>query len=805
MIFASLVQAASTSPPLGQQLLTYVITGLATAGIYAIAASGLVVTYTTSGVFNFAHGAVAMMGAFTFWQFSATTQDGGWGWPRLLSAILVVLVVSPLFGAFVERVIMRGLRGAAEVVRIVVTIGLMLALLSIAPVIWPPDRGRNVVRFFGDAKFELAGVGISYHRVVVVVVALTVAAALRILLYNTKLGTAMRAVVDDPDLARLNGIRPDSVSMASWALGASLAGLSGVLLASSAPLNATTLTLLVVSAFSAAVFGRLTSVPRAFIGALVLGVTQALVVGFIVPSQQSALGRAIQRFEDTGWTLANLQSAVPAIILFIVIWFTKDNRSRSHGITMAREQFAVPRWRPSIIGAVALIVGTAMLGSLMSTPDLISLSNGYLLALVVLALVPLTGYAGQICLAQMTFFGIGAVVMSHAGVDSKPLGLVLAVVAAAATGVAVALPALRLKGIYLALLTAAFAVTAQELFFKQQKVMRDQSVQVPSLTASVATAYGRLVQMGVAFALLGLMIVALRRSSLGRRLVAMKDTPDACRTLGMNLVGVKLTAFAISAAIAGLAGAIAGSTYQADNFALENSLAVTMLGVVGGIASIAGAFMGGFLLGAFQGMLANLFKFNRFGWFSVWSVPVVDLLKIGPGLLGMQLGRNPAGAAAAAKEGLEPLAGRKETVTIVTVGAVVLWLAARFDVISNWSFVAAMVMWLFVLGPIIPWAFSTGWRERNIVAIGVGALLVLVGAMVDWEALTASNGWRVIWIGLLAGAGARALGLLSGMTETLHPRGAPADEIGLDGPLPRSELLDIDRALGLAGTPEAVQ
>jgi branched-chain amino acid transport system permease protein len=263
---------------------------------------------------------------------------------------------------------MRGLRGTAEVVRIVVTIGLMLAMLTIAPVIWPEDEARNVDSFFAGSKIDLFGVGISYHRITTLVVALLVALFLRIILFQTRLGTAMRAVVDDPSLARLNGIRPDTVSMVSWALGSALAALSGVLIASQSALNATTLTLLVVNAFAAAVFGRLTSLPRAFVGAVVLGLAEALTVGFIKAGTGNALERAITDFEKSGWTITNLQPAMPAIVLFIVMWFTNDTRSRSHSLTVSRERFNVPTWRLAIFGGVALIVVTAMFGSLIVGP-----------------------------------------------------------------------------------------------------------------------------------------------------------------------------------------------------------------------------------------------------------------------------------------------------------------------------------------------------------------------------------------------------------------------------------------------------
>jgi branched-chain amino acid transport system permease protein len=152
------------------KFLTFTIAGLSTAAIYAVAASGLVVTYTTSGIFNFAHGAFGMMAAFTYWQVNQ-----GWGVPTIPSVILVVFVIAPLFGALIERGIMRGIEGASEVVKIVVTVSLMVALLGLAQVIWPQDVARPVPPFFEGKSVDIAGVIVPYSRLLTMVIAVVVA------------------------------------------------------------------------------------------------------------------------------------------------------------------------------------------------------------------------------------------------------------------------------------------------------------------------------------------------------------------------------------------------------------------------------------------------------------------------------------------------------------------------------------------------------------------------------------------------------------------------------------------------------
>src|ERR1700761_1054079 len=164
--------------------LLFTVVGISLSGVYAILACGLVLTYTASGIFNFAHGAFAMMAAFAYWQFHT-----GWGWGSLASFVIVVFVIAPVFGALVERGIMRGLEGTSEAVKIVVTVSLMLALIGLANVWWPTP-GFNQ-RFFDGHSVTIASVSVSIHQVLTLVVALVVAVGLRVFLYRTRLGVSM--------------------------------------------------------------------------------------------------------------------------------------------------------------------------------------------------------------------------------------------------------------------------------------------------------------------------------------------------------------------------------------------------------------------------------------------------------------------------------------------------------------------------------------------------------------------------------------------------------------------------------------
>ncbi len=631
------------------QLVTFTILGLATAAIYAIAASGLVVTYTTSGIFNFAHGAIGMIAAFGYWELRVNM-----GLPGPIPLILVVFVAAPLFGAAIERVIFRGLEGTSEVTTLVVSVGLLLALITAAPIFWPPQN-RSLTGFFHPNKFELFGTNITYHQVIIVATAALVAFGLREFLFRTRTGVSMRAVVDDRPLARLNGANPDRASMLSWAIGSGLAALAGVLIASAVGLTVIPLTLLVVNAYAAAVFGRLRSLPLTFLGALVLGLGQSYSVGYL-PTDWTFFG----------YSLGGLRASIPVFLLFIVLMVIPQARLRGHGVMRTREFIPSTALRRSVINALVLVSVVLVAVPFLSISNTFLLAAGLATAIIMLSLVPLTGWGGQISLAQMSFAGIGAVTMAKLGGDGTIWGLVAAIVVTAAVGAVVALPALRLTGIYLALATLAFAVFMDSMVFTQQRLGLATSLNVgrldlPGVSFDSNGAYT--VLLAISFGLLGIGVAALRRGPFGRRLLAMKDSPAACATLGLNLTTTKMSVFALSAGMAGLGGALLGGFREVINpqlFSFVASLPILLLAVVGGIGVVGGALFGGLLLTMALPLIQNNAPEGSFlfDWLTVES-----LVLMAPGLIGIGLGRNPNGVvvdtASQIREAREAAAARR--------------------------------------------------------------------------------------------------------------------------------------------------
>src|SRR5438270_2086753 len=510
--------------------LTLTIVGIVVGCIYALSATGLVVTYITSGIFNFAHGAVGMVAAFTYWRLVVDE-----GWPAIIALPFILLVFAPALGVLIDLLIMRNLHNASEEVRVIVTVALMLFLLGVGFFFWDPGVPRTLPRYFGDSHVRLFSLNILYHQIIVVIAAIAVAVGLRLFLFRTRIVVALRAVVDAPDLASYFGAAPGRVRLLGWAMGSSLAALAGVLLAPLVTLDILLLTFLVINGYAAAVAGRLRSLPLTFAGGVALGLLESYVVGYA-----------------PGSVLSQLRPTIPVIFLYVVLLIFPQSRPRA-GRARSRRTTTVPTLRTTLIAAAVFVGASWIAVSTLSGTNLFNMGRGLVAALILLSLVLLTGYGGQISLAQWTFVGFGSFAMGKVAGGDSLVGVLAAVVFAGAVGAISALPALRLRGLYLALSTFAFAVAMTAIFFDNNNVF-GQGGALKVGRVLVHGNSGFVVLVAVVFAAAAVGILAVRRSSFGLRLLAMSDSQVACATLGMSLTWTKLVLFAVSAGLAGLAG-----------------------------------------------------------------------------------------------------------------------------------------------------------------------------------------------------------------------------------------------------------
>jgi len=248
----------------------FTVIGIVLGGIYALAAIGLVLIYRVSGVLNFAHGAVAMFSTFVAYQVSV--KSGAPGWIGLIAAIAVGIGI----GFVIERFTMRPLTGKPALTKVVITIGWLLVLQTAAGLIWGANAYHRPVKLVSKAGFRLIGtsVVVGYDQLTTVIVAVVLALGTAAVLRYTTLGASMRAVADDPESARLWGISVNRVTAASWMVGSAMAAIAGVLITPLINFDTFSLTVVVIDAFTAALIGRLTSLPYAVVGAALLGLAQ---------------------------------------------------------------------------------------------------------------------------------------------------------------------------------------------------------------------------------------------------------------------------------------------------------------------------------------------------------------------------------------------------------------------------------------------------------------------------------------------------------------------------------------------------
>jgi branched-chain amino acid transport system permease protein len=563
------------------QFIGLTIAGLALGAIYAIAASGLVVTYTTSGVFNFAHGAIGMVMAFVYWQLRVQEH-----WSAPVALAVALLLVAPAIGLIIQAALIRRLNSNDLGMTLVVTLAVMVALMGIAFTLWPQTKGRLLVPFFGpNAHVSVGGQLVSYEELISIGLAVATAVGLRLFFYDTRIGVAMRGVVDDRQLMAMNGRSPAMLSALSWAIGAALGGLAGILTASTYSLDILNLTLLVLNSFAAAMLGRLQNLTLTFVGAILLGLADAYVTGYL---------------RLTGW-LVHLRPVLPTLFLFVVLLALPAVHLRA-GRAVVSKSVRIPGSVRSLGNGAALVLLAIVIAPLLHGTVLGNVNAGVAIGIGALSIVLLCGYGGYVSLAQYAFFGFGAWLFSQTGHGGNPVGLLVAIAAGAILGVIVALPALRLRGLELALSTLAFGQLAYYMFFLQPEIMGRSDLAIARLHLpglSLESGDRNLVFLTVVFALLSAGVLALRRSRFGRILVASKDSQVAVATLGLNLRVSKVLLFALATALATFGGALYGSTQRlvtADNFQYVSSLFIVLIVYVFGVSTPGAALAGGLSL-----------------------------------------------------------------------------------------------------------------------------------------------------------------------------------------------------------------
>jgi branched-chain amino acid transport system permease protein len=551
----------------------------------------LVVVYRVSGVVNVAHGAMASAATYVFVDLRPDLP--------FAAALLVALAAAAVLGLGAYWLVFRPLAQASTLARVVASVGLMVALQA-AIVLRFGSANRSVAPVLPAEPTSLLGLDVPRDRLLLAGLAVLAAVALWAAGRFTRFGLATRAVADDPKAAAVLGWSPHAIAAASWVIATVLAGLAGILAAHISSLNPTTYSLLVVPALAAAVAGGLASFGGTVAAALALGMAQSVLVKYQV--SEGLLSRP------------GLRSGLP-LLLIVIAMVARGAALTLRGDPPNLRLPAAPRPRRPLAAAGAA-TGVAVLALFTLGSDLrLALVQSLIGAIVCLSLVVLTGYLGQISLVQMGLAGVGGFLVSRladgAGLPF-PVAPLVAALAVGLLGLLLGLPALRVRGIHLAIVTLAAAVAVEELVFKDPFLtggVSGTTVPEPRLFGfdlgiggDRGATYPRPVFGLLVLAVLvglALSVAAVRRGAVGRRLLAVRANERAAAASGVDVARTKLAGFTVSAFMAGLAGALLGygqGRVSFASFGVFVSLSYLAVTYIGGIARISGALVGGALV-----------------------------------------------------------------------------------------------------------------------------------------------------------------------------------------------------------------
>lgn len=584
--------------------LLFMFLGLGAGSVYAALGMSLVVTYRSSGVINFSAPALATYGAYTYAYLRSSGQYFVPipGLPEFVNlngplspgpAFALAVGSAGLLGLIMYWLVFRWMITALPIARIVASLGVMIVIEAVIGI--RLGTGAVLVNdIFPSSLWHIGGLGVPVNRFYLTLTIVCVAAAVWALSRFTSFGLKTRAVSDNNRAAGLVGISPHLIASANWALGAVVAGGSGILIAPILPLTPGGYTLFIVPALAAALFGGFAKLAPTVATGLFIGIVQS----------------EITKLQTLSWfPQSDIGDAIPVILIIIVLFA----RSRSIPERAALFRQVLPSSpRPRVIlpqaaaGFAVMIVASALLTQQYRAGFMTSMVFGIL----ALSWVVVAGYGGQISLAQLSLAGVAAFTVSRLSTDlhlTFIVAIVAGAVAAVIVGVIFGLPAVRIRGMSLAIVTLGAAVAIQSVWFNNISYTggpQGSQVQNPSffgLNVGVGTgaSYPRLayaVVLAVALTVVSLFVASIRRSRLGGQMLAVRANDRAAAAGGLNVTVVKLVSFGLGALIAGLAGGL--MAYQSGSVSepsFDVFLGLSFFAVIYlcGITSITGALLAG--------------------------------------------------------------------------------------------------------------------------------------------------------------------------------------------------------------------
>ena len=591
-----------------EQYLLFAVVGLGFGSIYAAVSMGVVITYRGTGVINFATGAMAMWGAYVYDELvrsgdlvfpvavvphSVSLGEDG-SLPFALSFVLALASCS-LIGLLVHFAVFRPLRRAPVLARVVASVGVLLTIQALI-VLQFTSTPRNVPPILPNEPVSMAGISFSRDRLWLTAVVVLIAVALWAWFRFTRLGLAIRASAENERAVGLARYSPQLLAGTTWVLSSTVVGAVIILSSPTVILNPLTYVLAIVPALAAALIGRLSSIGITVSAALALGVMQSIVV-----FQASKTW-----WPD--WAVSGLGDAVPFVIIVLALFFVGDALpSRGAVESDPLPEVFRPKMQPQVVVVMVLAAGAAVV--LTSGSYRFGIITSMIITIITLSLVVLTGLVGQISLAQAGIAGTAGFALSKLGDAAGipfPISPLLAALVATAFGVLVGIPALRIRGAQLAVVTLAGAVALEKFIFRNPSFteVAGNPISDPTLFGlNMGVREGRTIAR-VEFGILVLILMAicavlvgnLARSATGRRFLAVRSNERAGASIGISIANTKLLAFGIASFMAGLGGSFIGYSrgqLSADSFTVLVGLSFMAFAYLGGITSVSGAVIGG--------------------------------------------------------------------------------------------------------------------------------------------------------------------------------------------------------------------
>ena len=587
-------------------VIRFALLGLGVGAIYALVAQGIVLIYKGSGVLNFAQGAMGMIGAELFYML-VDERDVDW---KL--AMVVGIGVPALMGAATHLGVMRWMRTANALSRLIITLGLLAGIQAVGLEVWGGETKLASALLPQNIVEPLKDTPIGVDRLWLFAIAVGLTAVLALTYRFTRFGLATSAVAENQTATSALGISPDVIATVNWSLGGALAGLAAILIAPIIGLSVTSLSLLVIAGLAAALVGGFSSFTLTLLGGLFIGVLESEMAGGFrdVPVLDFFV-------EDPGWS-----KSVPFLVILAVLLIRGRALPLRHELAERPPELGDGKLRPKtiVIGTAAMVVFIW----LTSVTWVDAITTTAILAIVALSLVVVTGFAGQLSLAQFALAGMGAWVAGRL-VDNYSIPFELAILCgilgAIPVGLVVALPALRTRGINLAVATLGLALILERLILlNPNRTGRFEGTVVGEPTffgldlGSVVHPERYATFCVLLFVLACVGVANLRRGRAGRRLISVRTNERAAAALGISVFGAKLYAFGLAAAIAGLAGVL--SAFRRPNvvftpFTVFESINAVVYAVIGGIGFVIGPLLGSQLAPGTIG--PELFEF-LWGW-----------------------------------------------------------------------------------------------------------------------------------------------------------------------------------------------